>query len=372
MAIDEAAALSVLANLGAVLTAPLHEQAAASFVIRYLRDLALPLQVDPFGNLIATYQHGNGKRPVALVAHLDHPGFEIAIAGPGRTAQATLLGGVPATCFDRRVPALVVSDSDVTRAAIIGYELDRQTGRVTLLKLECSAPVHHGDFGVFDLTGFQRDGDELAMRAADDLAGVAASLLVLQQIASSSVTGSVFGVFTRAEEVGLVGASLVAQQKLLPPETIVISLECSRELPGAQIGLGPVIRVGDRTRSFSPEGEALLLAARDRLAHIPIQRQLMSGGTCEATAFGMAGYRATGVALPLINYHNVGPDNVITAERIHVHDFLGEISLLTSAIAVAGAPLPLASEVNLQRRVEQYRERLRDTAARFHDDVSGE
>ena len=87
-----------------------------------------------------------------------------------------------------------------------------------------------------------------------------------------------------------------------------------------------MIRVGDAVSSFDPEGEALLLVARNtlqsRISGRPVQRQLMSGGTCEATGFGKRGYRTTGVALPLGNYHNQGPDDTIAAEYISARDFL--------------------------------------------------
>ena len=367
LTMDEATVLRVLTDLGAIPTAPLHEQAVAAYVVRFLRNNGLPFQVDPYGNIIATYRHGKPTQPLALVAHLDHPAFEITIAGPDRIAQGNLLGGVPAACFDRPVPALVISEDTVANATIIGYDVNRQTGRVASLSIECAEPVRVGAFGVFDLGAPRRDDEQIAMPAADDLAGVAAALLTLSDIAASHLDGTVYGVFTRAEEIGLVGASLVAQQKLLPLDTIVVSLECSRELPGAQPGLGPVIRVGDRTRAFHPDGEAVLLAARERLVEVPVQRQLMSGGTCEATAFGSAGYRTTGVALPLINYHNVGPGDVIAPERINVRDFIGEVALLSAAVQVAGDGTPLTSELNLQQRTQQFHERLRDTASTFHD-----
>src|SRR5579884_3878761 len=365
MTIDEAFALTVLSEVASIPTAPLHEEGVAAYVARFLRQVGLPFEVDPFGDLIATYRNGNASPPVALVAHLDHPGIEIAAVGPGHLAQANLLGGVPSACFDRPVRALLMSDGRLSPATIVGYDVSPGTGRVASLTLEHAGQVDAGDFGIFDLPGFQREGEEISMRAADDLAGVAVALLTLKEIAARSLAGTFFGVFTRAEEIGLVGAALVAQQQILPAESIVISLECSRELPGAQPGSGPVIRVGDRTRAFHPDGEALLLGARERIPDVPIQRQLMSGGTCEATAFGIAGYRTTGVALPLINYHNVGPDHVIAPERINVRDYLGAVALLVAAAEAVATSRPMASVPALQQRVQQHVERLRETAPAF-------
>ena len=59
----------------------------------------------------------------------------------------------------------------------------------------------------------------------------------------------------------------------------------------------------------------------------------MDGGSCEATAFCAYGYRASGVALPLGNYHNqalrADGSKTIGPEHVVVDDFLGEVRLLT-------------------------------------------
>jgi putative aminopeptidase FrvX len=61
---------------------------------------------------------------------------------------------------------------------------------------------------------------------------------------------SVYGVFTRAEEVGFIGAIQLAKSKQLLQDVTVVSLETSAELPPAKIGAGPIVRVGDRTSVF--------------------------------------------------------------------------------------------------------------------------
>lgn len=362
---NEGDALNVLADLGAIPSAPLHEEWAAESVVRYLKALNLPIQVDGFGNLITTYQSGDSSTPLAFVAHLDHPAIEITSLESPTRARAALLGGVPPACFQQPVPIVLFSANQTSAATINGVEIDPKTARVASLLVELRQPAQPGDWGIFDLVGFQPEGVEIAMRAADDLCGVAAALVAVRRIQERGLRGTIYGVFTRAEEVGLVGAALLADSALLPPETVVISLECSRSLPGAEPGQGPVIRVGDRTSAFHPEGEALLRMAREKLAGTPVQRQLMSGGTCEATAFGARGYRTTGVALPLLNYHNVGPDETIVPERINRQDFLSEIDLLVAVAEVAPNPPVTATARRLEATIEQYRDRLYATAPAY-------
>ena len=141
---------------------------------------------------------------------------------------------------------------------------------------------------MFDLPDFDLDHETLRMRALDDLAGCAATVAALRAAAETPTPGAVYGLFTRAEETGLIGARLAASDGLLPRNTVVVSVESSRSLPGAEIGKGPVIRVGDARTTFDSRAEAYLQVARERLATragaFACQRQLMSGGTCEASA----------------------------------------------------------------------------------------
>ena len=68
----------------------------------------------------------------------------------------------------------------------------------------------------------------------------------------------VYGIFTRAEEVGLFGASLVAESGILPKQTAIISIESSSVLPGVNQGSGPIIRTGDAAKTFDSSAEAIL------------------------------------------------------------------------------------------------------------------
>jgi putative aminopeptidase FrvX len=355
--------IDFLSGLAAIPSTPFHEARLAACVARFVREIGLPLRVDPFGNLIVHYHGGRPRESVALVAHLDHPGVEIiAIDGPS-TARGRLLGGVRPAYFDRPVPIQVVGDKATYPATIVGYEVNPDTGRVSSLEISHGGGVTLGDYGVFDVPPFEEVGDDVVVRAADDLVGVAAILATLEQLVSSGGDASVFGILTRAEEVGLVGAEAMAKSRELPDDTFVVSLECSLKRPGAEPGSGPVIRVGDRAQTFDHRAEAILLEARRRLPTTPIQRQLMDGGRCEAGAFLRYGYRTTGVAIPLTNYHNMGPDNEIVPERIKRGDFLGEVRLLVEACEVAGRgwdAIPESKQLS-----DDYRKRLLASAAEF-------
>ena len=262
------------------------------------------------------------------------PGFE-GVATHGDFLIGEALGGVPASSFSEGVPLLVILEDGRRVSALTAGRHGQESDRRVLIKLAVPQSLELPRPVVFDLPDFQLQGDFIHMRAADDLAGCAGILAAIASLAETPPPGDVFAVFTRAEEVGLVGARLLAEAGGLPPETLVLSAESSRTLPGAEMGSGPVIRVGDAGSTFSAEAEAALIRARETLGSRPdgfkVQRQLMSGGVCEASAFALQGYRTTGIAFPLGNYHNGAPDGGIQAEFIHRDDFIGGVELMVEA-----------------------------------------
>ena len=328
-------ALDILARLAAQPAVAYWETGVAAAVTGVLAEAGLEAQVDQCGNILARIrgQHSDAA-PLALVAHMDHPGFE-AVQAQGSDLVADVLGGVPAASFQGGVPLQVVLDDGRRLPAATAGRLGGDDSQQMVIRLDKPADLELPRPVVFDLVDFELDGDFIRMRAADDLAGCAAILAALGALADSPPPGDVYGVFTRAEEVGLVGARLLAESGSLPLDTLIVSVESSRVLPGAEQGGGPVIRVGDAAMTFDAGAEAALVRARESLragdSGVQVQRQLMSGGVCEASAFAHYGYRTTGIAFPLGNYHNGAPGGGVEAEYIDVNDFMGGIRLMTEA-----------------------------------------
>src|SRR5262249_13137423 len=137
------------------------------------------------------------------------------------------------------------------------------------------------------------------------------------------------GVISRAEEIGFRGALAVAAGRVLPKNALVISLETSRELPGVRMGGGVILRVGDRTSIFDSEATRFLAEAAGELKsakkNFQFQRALMSGGTCEATAYQEFGFQTAAVCVALGNYHNCAERNRIAEEYISIADALSMV-----------------------------------------------
>jgi len=382
MAVQPELALNFLERLGQQPAVAFHEGGVAQAIYEILGEIlgesGLTHTTDGFGNIIAKIPGSDpGATPIALVAHMDHPGFE-ALAAHGDFVVASALGGIPAGAFAEGVPVQIILEDGWRLRGTVAGRHGEESLRQVLISLDQPQSLEFPRPVVFDLTSFQIDGDFIHMRAADDLAGCAGILAALATLAALTVLrdsdssdagpelqppGDVYGVFTRAEEVGLVGARLMAEAGTLPANTLVVSAESSRTLPGAEMGGGPVIRVGDAGLTFNADAEAALIKAKETLQERPegfkSQRQLMSGGVCEASAFALHGYKTTGLAFPLGNYHNGAPGDAIGAEYIHRDDFIGGVELMVEA----AQQVANRDATNFRQRIgpvsEEFKERLR-------------
>ncbi len=307
--------LALIRSLLAQPTAPFHEDAVrAEILIQLAQCPHVRVTRDDFGNVIAQYQRGSASPRYAFAAHMDHPGF----------VGEEFLGGVPEEYRAKKPP---------TR--------------------------DFGAFAMWDLPAFEVKEGRIHSRACDDLIGCAAILALLHALEKAEAESSVIGLFTRAEEVGFLGAIQLAKTGLVPHEVTIVSLECSSERsPGAgRMGEGVIIRVGDKTSIFDDSATRALtsLAAEAKIAH---QRCLMSGGTCEATAYQLYGYRTAALCVALGNYHNCGPETTIAPEFVSVDDVQGLVRLLITAATVSAATDPVTElRAKLEKGLEKYRKR---------------
>ena len=336
--------LRLLREIGSAPTAPYHEDGPRAAIERELDRIGLPHRRDRWGNVIASHRAGERARPIALVAHMDHPAFEV-VEAHGTSAVARVRGGLFRDTFRPPIAIAICRDGETIRASAnaLTHDVEVVNYSIGRLRLQAERELSVGDWGILDLPAFARSGDDVHMRAADDLAGCALILAVLEQLHADTRGHECVAVFTRAEEPGLFGARLVAEDRALRDDAIVVSIETSRELPGAVHAHGPVIRVGDFHHTFDDVAESFLRVAAERIAPRETQRMLMYGGTCEASAFIDAGYATTAIALPLRNYHNAG-GNGPEPEIISLSDFQSAAGLLHEA-AIAAA----------ENAVESYR-----------------
>ena len=345
-------ALDILRLLGGCPATSFHEGLVSRRIVDILDASKIDYRVDMYGNIIArvdgNLEAESESLPIAFVAHMDHPGFEV-VRYEEELPIATSLGGVPLASITKGANAFYFDE----KGNRFKCELEPIPGDQNELLVKSSVLPPVGAPIVFALDDFSISEDILRMRAMDDLAGCAAIIAALEEVKNNPSASEVYGVFTRAEEVGLIGARLLSFETTLPQNTFVVSVETSSIIPGVTQGEGPVIRTGDASYTFNSEAEQILIMGREAIkssdSDFKCQRQLMSAGSCEASAFAVNGYRTTGIAFPLGNWHNAtttirDPDGGVGDEYISVYDFIGGVRLIeSSARNVAtrnNSPLP--------------------------------
>jgi endoglucanase len=357
-------------------TAAGREDAVIAWIERWAAARAnVAMRRDGAGNVLITRARTHGslrggdtprrKPPLYITAHLDHPAFVVRIVR-GSSAVLEFRGGVHEPYF--RGAALEIHDSQgqVHRASVVSIDTAaRPFTRVTARLATPAGSLAPGDIGRWVFDGHEplpRISDRtLHTHACDDLAGVAAALAAMDVLRRKRGMGHVALLFTRAEEVGFIGAIAACRAKWIPGRARLICLETSRSFPESPIGGGPIVRVGDRMSVFDPaltNAIGLLMTEYERTnPRFRWQRKLMPGGTCEATTFSAYGYQSTCLCLPLGNYHNMVDIDGVAAKRqrarvgpefISVDDFHGLVEMLIVCATRLDAP----SRPKLRERME--------------------
>jgi putative aminopeptidase FrvX len=306
-----------------------HEEAVRAEVEQICREHELDFKRDDYGNVLVRLQSNKRVRPFVLGAHMDHPGFEIVRPLSNKKWLARFLGGVPDEFFKKGTRVRLMPGS--ARGT-----LGRRAGREKEFEIGSAQPLQREpEFAVWELEDFTVRKGQIHGRACDDLVGVASILATMIVLKQTRARVNVIGVISRAEEIGFHGALALASSKVLPKDSLVVSLETSRELPPVRMGGGVIIRVGDRTSIFDSAATRFLMEVGDdlkkRSTSFQFQRALMYGGTCEATAYQEFGFQTTAVCIALGNYHNCAERQKIAPEYVSLADAGSMVDLLVSA-----------------------------------------
>lgn len=350
--------LNFLFRLLAQPTAPFREQQVRAFAETALERWGVPHCRDPHGNLLVGVESAVEYRrllrtrsddPVRLfIAHMDHPGFHGERWLSPRRLEIVWHGGSPVKHLSgARVwlsaGAGYVAEGELRKVRLHpkGYALQYAEVKFADAELYRSTPQARALYGGFAFRApVWRSGQRVYTKAADDLVGVFAILQTARALYRKPPRqrSPFIGLLTRAEEVGFVGAIahleldwIAARRRPL----VAVSLEASRTLPGARVGKGPVVRLGDRRTVFDADGMQLLSELAERVLPKAHQRRIMDGGACEATAATAFGIPTLGLTVPLGNYHNQGLEGGADCPRplgpapefVHLEDVRGLLAL---------------------------------------------
>ncbi|MBC7387012.1 MAG: hypothetical protein H7301_12735 [Cryobacterium sp.] len=346
------------ARLSAILeqpTAPFREGRVIAAIETILKKEKISYFLDPAKNIVVGVKSKaeylklirvKSTEPVRLfIAHMDHPGFHgvewldderLTFEWHGGSPTAHLLGGKVWLADEEGF----VGEGRVEEAELLpsGRAIKSGIIRVKDLRRQVKAKEISGGFG-FRKTHWS-EGDLLYTKCADDLIGVFA--IVETAIALKKKKSPFIGLLTRAEEVGFIGTLAHLELgwfKSAKRPLLCVSLETSRTLPGADIGKGPVVRLGDKKNIFHSGATTVFSELAAKVLPGKHQRRIMDGGTCEGSAATSYDIPTIAISVPLGNYHNQsfegGPDAAETngpaPEFVSLSDIEG-MCLLTQAV----------------------------------------
>ncbi len=319
-------------------TSPFHEHRLVDRVLREAAACGLTPTRDAHGNVLIDLPCGGESAAVPLVlsAHADHPGFW---AGPmigRRTLRAHWIGRVPRSYFAGAAVRFHPDGGEAVGGRVTAVSDYRGEGDYAAVEVEVEAAVPAGSIGQWALPPAELTRGRLHATAVDDVAGVAAMLCVMRELAERGAARPVRLLITRAEEAGFVGCVGYCRDQAAAGRagrSQIVGIEMSKAMPEAPVGSGPIVRVGDRRSVFDAVTTADCLAAAAALAERDLafgfQRRLMPGGTCESSVFQSLLGRSGAVCLPLGNYHNVDEaGGRLSREYIAAGDFVQLVKLL--------------------------------------------
>jgi putative aminopeptidase FrvX len=303
------------------------------------------IREDPMGNLIAI-KHGN-KFKVMLAAHMDEIGLMVKYVEEKGFIRFVALGGwYGPTLYNQRV---VLHGSNGPVIGVIGGkpphmmdDEERKKGvkvddlfidigatnpdEVDYLGIEVGTPV------TIDREFCELANSRVTGKAFDNRAGVAMLIKTLKEVDSPL---TIFGVFTVQEEVGLKGARTSAYA-LDPDCAIATDVTIPGDHPGIEMkdapvlmGKGPVITIVDSSgRGLIANRKVVrwLKEAADSNA-IPVQMEVGSGGTTDATAIHLTkgGIPSTTVSIPSRYIHS-------PVEVLDCNDIEAGVKILVAAL----------------------------------------
>ncbi len=345
-------------------TAPFREGHVISTLLELLESGGVPHFQDPAGNIVVGAGNERGYRKLTqakhheplriFVAHMDHPGFHATRWTDEGDLEFRWHGGSPTEHLEGATVWIAARDAFRAAGKMIGAELIASKRAIQSGRIRIEDPVARKDaqrlfpkatelFGGF---GFResiwQEGDLIYTKAADDLVGCVAIVELATELWRSKNKKSLppfLAILTRAEEVGFIGAlahfELGWIKSSAKNSLLCISLETSRALPGAEIGKGPIVRLGDRGTVFDSGYLRVFSELAEKTLPGRHQRRIMDGGSCEASAAIAYGIRPIGISVPLGNYHNQcfegGPDSRgplgPAPEYVHLGDVDGLLAL---------------------------------------------
>lgn len=268
------------------------------------------LEVDRAGNIYAGIQGGQPGLSLMIAAHTDQIGYVVKSIDPRGFIRFYGQGGViPSLTIGRKVringhlgivgvkAGHIQRPEEKTKVKEF-HELYIDLGvqsreEILALGIDVGTPITYAE----GIDAFA-DGDLIAGPAVDNRLGCAILFTLLEELArpevKAQIRGTIWGVFTVQEEVGLRGAK-VAAHKLHPDFAIALDTVPAGDTPEINtpvelpiyLGKGPVIQLisgGGVRGTIMPQSVRDILVGVAKKQNLPYQVAIFEGGTTDASA----------------------------------------------------------------------------------------
>ena len=310
------------------------EDEIRNVIMEEIKDHVDGYRVDKVGNIIAW--KGKGEKKILLDAHMDEIGVVVTNIDEKGFLRVEPVGGVsPYTVLKKRI-RFEKTTGVVGMEGETADEIEKNLSKLSFDKLyvdigakdreEAEKLVPIGSFGIYD-SYFMETGGRYVSKAMDDRIGCAIIIEVLKKVKNADIT--LFASFSVQEEVGLVGASVVAYD-IMPDEAIAVDVTDSADTPKAikrhpmVLGKGPAIKVLDKA-SISDRGILERLIDTAERKGIPYQMEVLVFGGTNAAALQRTRYGipSATVSIPTRYIHT-------PSEMVEPSDVENAVELLVS------------------------------------------
>ena len=306
------------------------EDKIRNLIIEMIKDHVDGYNIDKVGNLIAW--KGEGGEPVLFVSHMDEIGIVITNEIEEGFYRIEPVGGMsPYSALSRR---FILEDGTISVVSMEHETFEDYKKALSNLTFDhlyldtMGKKVKIGTFGVY-LSSFYESGDLMMSKAMDDRSGAAVLVELVKKLKNPK--RKFYVAFSIQEEVGLVGASVVAYPMDVS-EAIAIDVTDSADTPkpfkrvSMKLGKGPAIKVKDKM-SISDKRIVDKLVEVAEKEKIPYQMEVLIFGGTDAAALMKTkdGIPSATVSIPTRYIHT--PSEVVSKK-----DFENTVKLLSAYV----------------------------------------
>jgi len=297
-----------------------------------LAPLSCELQTDNLGSLIARKDGENDDPKIMLAAHMDEVGLIVTkITDEGFIKFLKLGGWYDPVLLDQKVQ-IYTADSRITGVIgakaphIMTPEEKKQMVTINSMFIDIGASnkeeverlgIRSGDpvvpYSQFEMCS---NSSSFMGKAFDDRTGCAMIIEILEELDQNKHPGTIYGVMTVQEEVGIRGAG-TSVSVVKPDLAIVLDVTVATDTPDISLnevvsktylGKGPVICFFDASMiPHIPFRDLVVDTAEEN--NIPYQIEIMPGGGTDAGKIHV--------------YHQGVPSIVVGIPVRYIHDHIG-------------------------------------------------